>query len=178
MRAGKLARRYAQALAELAAERGMLDAIQEQAGLLAGVLEQEPTLLTVLGDDRIPQAERLARLRELFGDRLAPLVYHFLRLVLEKGRASILPEICDEVPRAVDRLQGVVEADVVAAKPLPPEQQEAVRARLEAITGQRVRLVVREDPSLLGGVVVRLGDLMMDGSVASRLRRLEERLTG
>src|SRR5690554_3016319 len=101
MRAGKLARRYAQALAELAAERGMLDAIQEQAGLLAGVLEQEPTLLTVLGDDRIPQAERLARLRELFGDRLAPLVYHFLRLVLEKGRASILPEICDEVPRAV-----------------------------------------------------------------------------
>ncbi|BAS28918.1 ATP synthase F1 subunit delta [Limnochorda pilosa] len=176
MRAGKLARRYAQALAELAAERGLLDPVQEQAQLLAGVLDEEPTLLMELDDDRIPREERLGRLRELFGERFSPLFYHFLRLVLEKGRATLLPEICAEVPRAIDRLKGVVEADVVTAAPLAEEQREAVRTRLEAITGRAVRLAVREDPGLLGGVVVRLGDLVMDGSVATRLKRLEDRL--
>jgi len=65
---------------------------------------------------------------------------------------------------------------VTVAKPLPEDQQEALRLRLEELTGQTVRLVVQEDPSLLGGVVVRMGDLVLDGSVATRLKRLEAQL--
>lgn len=172
----KLARRYAQALAELASERGILEAVEAGAGLVGGVLQEEPGLLRALDDDRIPLAERLARLQELFGDRLPPLFHHFFRLVLTKGRAGLLPEICAEVPRAADRLRGVVEADVTVARPLPEDQQEAVRARLEQMTGRTVRLSIREDPSLLGGMVVRVGDLVLDGSVATRLKRLEDYL--
>lgn len=176
MSASKLARRYAQALAELASERGILEAVEAGAELVGGLLQQEPALVLALDDDRVPLEERLARLQELFGDRLPPLFHHFFRLVLTKGRASLLPEICAEVPHAADRLRGVVEADVTVARPLADDQREAVRARLEALTGQTVRLAVREDPSLLGGMVVRVGDLVLDGSVATRLKRLEAEL--
>ena len=176
MRGGKLVRWYAQALAEPAAERGLLESIVAGAQLVGEVLQQEPSLVWALADERVPLEERLSRLRELFGDRLPPLFHHFFRLVLTKGRTPILPEICTEIPHAADRLQGVVEADVTVAKPLPEDQQEALRLRLEELTGQTVRLVVQEDPSLLGGVVVRMGDLVLDGSVATRLKRLEAQL--
>ena len=96
MSASKLARRYAQALAELAAERGILEAVEAGAELVGGLLQQEPALVLALDDDRVPLEERLARLQELFGDRLPPLFYHFFRLVLTKGGPASCPR---SVPR-------------------------------------------------------------------------------
>jgi|GEM_PF-5890324 len=98
MRGGKLARRYAQALAELAAERGLLESIVAGAQLVGEVLQQEPSLVWALADERVPLEERLSRLRELFGDRLPPLFHHFFRLVLTKGRPRSCPRSAPRSP--------------------------------------------------------------------------------
>jgi F-type H+-transporting ATPase subunit delta len=115
-----------------------------------------------------------AIVRRLFEGRVHPLVSSFLLLLVRKQREGLAPAVVAAYTALVDEREGVVEARVRAARPLSPEQAEKMRAELETITGRAVRLHLAVDPTLLGGVVVRVGDRVYDGNLRHQLDLLHD----
>ena len=101
---------------------------------------------------------------------------NLIGLMLRRGRIQELPRLAAEFRRLDDERQGVARASVTSTLPLEPDELQALKERLARSTDRRVELDLTVDPSLLGGLVVRLGDRLVDGSVRSRLERLRNRL--
>jgi F-type H+-transporting ATPase subunit delta len=168
-------RRYAEAVFQIATRDGTVDAWQERLDHLGGVLD-DPNIGRMAANPALPLGERerllLAGLEWDEGDPAANLV----RLLLRRGRIRLAGAMATEFRALVQRSRGIVGATVESATPLSDAEVEAIRERLEQMTGRQVELSVRVEPALIGGVAVRIGDRMIDASVRGRLRRLRERL--
>jgi len=103
-------------------------------------------------------------------------VLNLVRLLDQRGRLTLLPAIAAELTRLLDAMRGVVAATVTSAAPLEKDEIAEIAARLESMTGQTVKLDTAVDPSLIGGLTVRVGDRMIDASVRGRLERLRDQL--
>lgn len=174
-RPGASARRYADAAFEIADRDGTLDAWRE--GLQrAGDLLGDQQVAELLRNPALP-LERRAELidRALGADALPPL-RNLVVLLLRRGRVQLLPRVAEEFRRLYNRRHGVITATATSAAPLDEQELRALTARLEQLTGARVQLSLATDPDLLGGVIVRYGDRLMDGSVRGRLERLRAEL--
>ena len=169
------ARRYAEAAFEIALRDGTLDQWLEQLER-AAVVTSEGRASHSLEDPAVPFDARADALLSAMGPNVLPQVRNILLLVLRRRRVATLPRISREFRRLYNRRAGVTEATATSAAPLPPDEVEALRRRLEAIAGGRIELQLNTDPSLLGGIQVRLGDTLIDGSVRGRLERLRSRL--
>lgn len=176
MRSRKLARRYAVALGELAHERGVLEEVRRELESFQAVLLGEPNFRRVLEGENVSIEQKSALVREGFGERVSRLTLNFLLLVVAKRRESALPDIIEEFFAYADEVQGVVQVQLMTAKPLGQEQADAIAGRLSKVLGKEVRLSTEEDQDLIGGIIARIGNLVMDGSVKTRLRLLGERL--
>lgn len=169
------ARRYAEAVFQIAQRDGTVEAWLEQLDRVAAALIDEEVVRR-LEDPAVPFAERHAAFRALFKtDMLAPL-YSLLGIVLRRRRLELVPGIAREYRALYNRNAGIVEATATSAGKLDEGEVKALRARLEEMTGARVELRLAVDPALLGGVQVRMGDQLLDGSVRGRLERLRERI--
>jgi F-type H+-transporting ATPase subunit delta len=169
------ARRFAEAAFEVATRDGTVDEWREQLDLAATVVADE-TALDVLRNPAIPVEQRSDALNGLLGDRVSRPVRNLIQLMLRRGRIDELPRVASEFRRLDDARQGVVHATVTAAADLTQDEVRALTARLEQQTGGRVELEVEVDPSLLGGLIVRIGDRLIDASVRGRLERLRTQL--
>ena len=171
------ARRYAEAVFELGEEGNSLDQWREELGLLAEVAG-DAGALRVLENEKSPLADRVALLdRALTG--MSPLARNLARLLLSRGRFNLLPEINRIFEEMMDERNGIVRARVTTAVPLDAAEQRAIADRLRAMTGARdVRLQSIVDPSIIGGLVARVGDQLIDGSTRSRLVLLKRQLAG
>ena len=169
------ARRYAEAAFELAERDGNVDAWLTQLGDLAQAVSGE-SVVRHLEDPNIPVEERLSALLSALGGDAVPQLVNMARLLLRRRRADEIRGIYREFRRLYNRRAGIVEASATSAVELDDQELAALRARLEQMTGSRIELDTQVDPSILGGVQVRLGDLLIDGSVRGRLERLRNRL--
>jgi F-type H+-transporting ATPase subunit delta len=169
------ARRYAEAAFEVAVGDDAVDAWREDLGNAAGVVAEE-RIGRALANPAIPLETRLATAEATFGPLVGPKVLNLIRLMLRRGRIQELPRLAAEFRRLDDERQGVARASVTSTLPLEPDELQALKERLARSTDRRVELDLTVDPSLLGGLVVRLGDRLVDGSVRSRLERLRNRL--
>jgi F-type H+-transporting ATPase subunit delta len=169
------ARRYAEAAFEIALRDDALD------GWRAGLL-QAAELLTgehdapLVDNPPIPLVQRTALADGLLAGRIPPNVLNLVRLLVQRGRAEILPAVAVEYQRLLNRRRGVVEAVVTSAAPLGPEETSALRAKLAEMTGGDVDLTVLVDEALIGGLTVRVGDQLLDASIRGRLERLRTQL--
>lgn len=170
------ARRYAEAAFAVAAESSSYAAWRDDLAR-AGAALAEPGLAQVLANPAIPLAERERLLADTAGRGLAAKPLNLLRLLLQRGRIELLPKVAAEFGLLDDQRQGLSRALVTSAEPLAGAELEALTERLERLSGGRTILTSRTDPSLLGGLVVLLGDRLIDGSVRGRLERLRGRLT-
>ena len=132
--------------------------------------------LSVLANPAISTDRRAEVLDELLGSRTSRPVLNLVQLLLRRGRIEELPRVAAEFRRLDDARQGITHATVTSAVPLTPDDVQALTQRLEQTTGGRIALDVQVDPSLLGGLIVRVGDRLIDGSVRGRLERLRTRL--
>ena len=173
--AATTARRYAEAAFEIARRDDKVDQWLAQLDRVSAALA-DPTTVRRLENPRVPLAERHSALVSIFGGNVLAQVSNLLGLTLRRRRLESLPDIAREFRRLYNRQAGIVEATATSAARLEPADVDALRARLEQITGGRVELDLRVDPGLLGGVQVRLGDQLIDGSVRGRLERLRNRL--
>lgn len=176
MRSRKLARRYAQAIGELAFERNSVDEVGKDLKLVRTILTEQPSFSSLLSDPNTPKDKKDEVIVALFEGRVNRITLNFLRLVVDKQRGAELSSMIDEFFAYTNERQGIVEVEVTAASPIGAPEEEALIKRLSEITGFKVRLLVKEDVTLLGGIIARVGDLVMDGSVKTRLESLRESL--
>ena len=174
MRQASSARRYAEAAFEIALRDGTVETWLADLGRAARVSD-DPHTIRRLEDPAVPIGVRADALNAALGD-VQPKVRNLALLVLRRRRIEMLPRVALEFRRLYNRRAGVTEATAISAAPLAADDAQALRARIEDIAGGRVELDFEVDPSLLGGVQVRLGDRLIDGSVRGRLERLRTRL--
>lgn len=170
------ARRYAEAAYAVAAKDGAFAAWRRDLEGAAATLADRD-LVQALGNPAIPFTTRERLLGETLGRGLEAKPLNLLRLLLQRGRIETLPQVASEFGALDDRRQGLSRAVATSAEPLGPTEVKALTERLETLSGGRTALTTQTDPSLLGGVVVRIGDRLIDGSVRGRLERLRGRLT-
>jgi F-type H+-transporting ATPase subunit delta len=170
-------RGYAEALFSVAEAEEALDVVEDELFRFARALEREQRLRDALTDPVLPAERKRAVLGDVLGERANPHTVNLLRFLVEQGRARDLPAIVDElVALAAERRQAAV-AEVRTAVPLDAEHRERLAEALGRATGKRVELKVVVDPSVVGGVVARVGDQVIDGTVRRRLELARERLT-
>lgn len=168
------AKRYAQAVFDLAKERGTLDAWQADLDALAQAMS-DPLAAVFFADPAVAEERKRAVLdTALAGSQ--PEARKLARLLLERNRLAEAPRIADLYRDLVRDERGIAVAEVTTADPLPPGAEAMVRERLQALVGKQIELRPAVDPSIIGGLVARVGDRVIDGSVVSQLRKLRARL--
>lgn len=171
---GALARRYARALFEIARETS-LDQIDRELKELTE-LEKQEEVQKVLYHPHISLTEKKALMDKLLAGQLSDVMRHFLYLLIDRRRQDLLPLIGREFGRLADEARQIIEAKVASAVTLTPNQIERLKAELSRKTGKTVRLVTEVRPELVGGVLVQVGDRLMDGTIKHALERMRQEL--
>lgn len=176
MLSGALARRYAQALFEIASETS-LDQVEAELKALTGLVRDNEDVAKVLHHPHISLTEKKSLMDKLLAGQVGPTVLKFLYLLIDRRRQNLLSLIEREFGRFADEARQITEAKVASATALTPNQEERLKERLEKMTGKNVRLVAELRPELIGGVMVQIGDMVMDGTVAHALDRMRQELS-
>jgi F-type H+-transporting ATPase subunit delta len=176
MRIEVAAKRYAQAAFDIARERDELDRWVEDLGAIVDLAAQ-PGVVDVLASSRVP-FEGKERLLSSGLVGISPLALNLARLLVKKGRIAMAGQVRDEYLGLLDEHRGMAKAVVLTAVPLSDDEERAVAQRLRELTGKEVTLEGRVDPEILGGLVARVGDRLIDGSTRTRLLELRRRLAG
>ena len=176
MRDATIARSYAEALFELGERHEAHAAYAEAFHQLRALIEREPGVRLFLQSPKIEAPEKKAVLQKALEGRVPQLFLNFILVVLDKRRQRLLPEISREYDTLLDERSGRLHVEVTMAREPDERAEEDLRAELSRILGKRVIPHVVVNPKILGGLVVRYGDKVMDGSVRRRLSGLRRRL--
>lgn len=169
-----IAWRYAKAYFDLAVQARAVPEWREQAARAIAVVTDEDAA-QALTNPRLARTARTRGLLSLLHD-VSPQARNLARLLVERGRLALLTEVLAEYDRLADRASGVVRAEVVAAVPVDRALEESIAGALTARLGGEVQTVVKQDPEILGGLVIRIGDRVIDASVRARLQQLQASL--
>lgn len=171
-----IARPYAQAIFEIAREKGDLAKVSE-ALQIASAAVSDSSIASMIGNPDVTDKKIIALLIDICGDRATEAFGTFIKLLTEYDRLSVLPEISQHYDANRAELESTVEAEVVSATALSAAQKASITASLKARLGREVTLRCKTDESLIGGAIIRAGDLVIDGSITSQLSKLGHALS-
>jgi ATP synthase F1 delta subunit len=166
---------YARALFEAAEEADRVDAVASDLAAIAGAMDEVPELRAFLRNPQIDPAGKAEVLEQLTREA-DELVGNFVRLVAEKGRAGELPEISAELDALVAQAQNRLTVELTTAHELSDAEAKSIVQQIEKASGRTVEATRSVDPNLIGGIVLRIGSHLADGSVRGRLERLRHEL--
>ncbi len=178
MKDSRVARRYAAALFGVAVRDNILDAVAQDLTLISRFVAEVPYLRAILMQPLVSDQRKNKVATDAFGDRVTATSLNFLKLLIRKRREDLIDECVRQFRVLLAERNNTAEAVAYSAVPLSPDQVERLTQSLQAMTGKTVHLTAEVDHTMLGGVIVRLGDTIMDGSVRGRLHRLEQQLLG
>ena len=170
------AKRYSQAVFEIALETKELDRWQSDLEMIAS-LSEDATLIAWLESPKFHFDDKARLLREQLGD-VSPLALNLIYLLITRGGLSMVSDIANEYQRLLDSHRGIEQAEVTTAVPLDDEDKLKLEEHLSAVVGKKVVLKLEVDPSVLGGIVAKIGDKLLDGSTRSKLVALKRELAG
>lgn len=173
--ASSAAKRYAQALFSLAKERDTLDAWQSDLALLDSMAGNE-RIATYLTNPSITTDRKMETFASSLADNAQPETRNLAKLLIERNRTELIPEIREIFDGQVRAERGILVADITTADPLNDAERDFVREKLETLTGKKVDLNLHVAPEIIGGIIVRIGDQVIDGSVRNKLERMRSRL--
>lgn len=176
MRDTTIARNYAEALLALARKAGDLPAWGRLIDDVASAVERDDRLRHFLEAPQISADQKMTVLAKAFEDRAPRLFVRFLQRLVKNRRQMLIPEIASEYRDLVDEVEGRVHAQVTLATPVDDEQRASIARQLTQTFGKPVVPQVRINPNIVGGIIVRVGDRVMDGSVRRRLGILRNRM--
>jgi len=165
--------RYAQALFELALDSGNLPQFLEQADHVRDVLTHEQSFLL---HPQISAAAKKELINALFEGKISPDIMGFLTLSIDKNREHLILPVLNEFLDMANRAQGKTVAIVVSATPLSQGQIENLQRVLSKKTGKQVEILPKTDASILGGMYIHMGDLLIDRTIKTQLQKLSESL--
>ncbi len=174
-----LARRYAKALFAVGKENESYEAYNETLQGLAGLYASNPEIVDALTNPLYPLDVREKVMADMVSSMgVDKVMGNFLNLLVQKKRAEILPEISEEFQIMVNIEKNVSHGSIISAVELSDELQANVQATLEKLTGKKVVLSTSVDPSLIGGIIAKVGDLVLDGSIQTQLAGLKDSIKG
>ena len=174
-----LANRYAKALFSVAKEEDALDEYCSALNSFAELFATTPEVKDGLTNPLYPLDVRVKVMDHIVKNMDASqVVKNFLNLVVQKKRAAVLPEIAEAFQGLVDEQRNICQGKVVSAMKLSAKLTDKVQATLEKLTGKTVVLTTEVDPAIIGGIIAKVGDLVLDGSIRSQLVGLKESIKG
>ena len=176
MLANQLATKYAQAIYELAAEGNLLDQVEMELKLVESTIETYSDLSTLIYHPRVLPKTKKETMSKIFAQDVSDSVLKFLMLLVDKRRETALPDIISEYVKLANEARNIVEAQVTTAMPLDIDQQTALINKLGLVTGKGIVLKTKIDKTIIGGVIVQIGDKLIDGSIARQLQMLKNTL--
>lgn len=175
MPSGSAGKRYAQAVFELACSSEKLD---EWAGDLASIQQvfEDPEVGYRLDNPKVHREDKLALINSVLKDKLSTQGYNLAVLLVERSRHRFAKAILNEYIRLLNDLRGEAIAEVTTAVPIGDDEEASIRQNLEKITGKKIIIEKKIDPTIIGGLVARVGDTLIDGSIRDRLQALRKAL--
>lgn len=170
-----IARPYAEAVFACAMESGKLDSWAEELSLLAGLVS-DPSLHQVVADPLFGRANLTDLLLEICGDKLDQEGKNLVKLLVQNNRLAVVPEMVEMFQKLKDESQQILKVHVTSAFALNPTQEKNIADALKARFGREIVITSEMDPEMIGGVHIRAGDTVIDGSVKGRLRQLANEL--
>jgi F-type H+-transporting ATPase subunit delta len=174
---GSLARRYARALLDIGQEEKQLRRVLGEVDDFAGLLSKTPEvheMLFAAHVNRRDKSEWLGGAATKLG--FLPTTKNFLLLLIEKERMDVLPQILAELRRMVEEFEGIERVEVTSPSALSTAQRDQLSAAIAAKTGKKIELEEKIDPAVLGGMVVKVGSTVYDGSVRTQIHQIRENL--
>jgi F-type H+-transporting ATPase subunit delta len=169
------ARRYAEAIVSLAKENGSFEAWDRDLSRLAAAFRDDQAAQFLI-NPAVPVADKRQAL-ELILTGAQPQALNLVRVLLEHRRLQLVPDIYEVFTESWLAERGIAIAYVTTSEPVSPEDERVIRAQLQEMTGKQIELRLRVDPALIGGMIARVGDTVLDGSVQTKLRALRQRLS-
>lgn len=171
-----VSRRYAQAFFALAQETNNLDKLESELQTVVNIINENSELKKVMEHQLVSPEEKKAIINTVFAQDISEMTMNFLDVVIDKYRAAYIPGIYEEFVAYANATRNTIDALVKSAAELTDSELKTIKGKLADATGKNVRLLSELDPSLIGGVIVRIGDRVVDGSIAGRLAKLKDNL--
>jgi F-type H+-transporting ATPase subunit delta len=172
-----IANRYARAVFEIAKEDGLYEKYYHELSLFSSIINESKDLKELLINPVFDQAEKRAVVDSLLKKvDISNVTANFLKLLVDKQRIGILPDIEGCYRKLMDDVLRKIRVDVRTAFPLSAELSDKLQKRMEEFTGKKVEIAILEDASLLGGIVVGVGDTLYDGSIKTQLHNIRNLL--
>ncbi len=172
-----IAEPYAEALLSLGEEQNLLETIGNDVSLILATLASVEEWKRFLAVPLVKNEVKKNILRQVFGGKINPLTLNFLLLLVDRGRIVFLGQICRSFEKLLREKYQIALAEVTSAVPLSENQQEQLRQKVQAMTkASKVELSLAVNPDIIGGVVLKVGSQVVDGSLRGQLRRLSNRL--
>ena len=172
----KTARLYGGSLYDLAVEEGIADELKEQTDLVRSLFRENPEYVHLLSEPSLPLQERCSLIDKAFGEDAQKYLVNFIKLLCERGYLGDFAGCCEEFTRRYNADHNITQAVVTSAVALSKEQETALCARLEKISGKTVQMSVRIDPAVIGGIRVEIDGKELDGTVQGRMEGISRRL--
>jgi F-type H+-transporting ATPase subunit delta len=175
MKNTRVAKRYAMALMTASEQQKNIEGVAKDLDLIGKIMSESRELRLLVASPVVSPAKKRAVFNELFGQRVGKETLRFIGLLTSKSREAILSDVIEQFKVLHDEKLGVVNVDVRTTVELNYAQEKELRAQLEQRTGKKVRLHVTVDKSIKGGLVVRIGDTVLDASVTRQLELMRQR---
>lgn len=168
---------YAEALFEVALEENKVDLFLEELDFVVGAFKMHPEFFTLFKSPQINIVEKKEMIAEAFKGKLSDEISNFLKIILDKNRGYYIEQIKNQYENMLNKHKGIIKAIATTAIPLNDEDSLKLKEKLEKLTGKNIKLTNKIDESLLGGVLVRIGDKVIDGTIKGRLDEVKESLS-
>ena len=172
-----VSKRYASALFELAFEEQKHHKVQEELAFIRSCIEDEPSFFELLKSPLITADEKKDIISNIFRDRVCMEVLNFQYIIIDKGREAYIKDIVNEYILLVDSVQNKVDAVAITAVPMEKQDLLMLQANLSKSSGKNIQLQNQVDPTIIGGVLVKIGDKVIDGTIKNRLATMQEQLS-
>jgi len=176
MNAERIGRNYAETLLTLARKSGDIEQWGALIDAISVGMREDHTLKTFLESPKLSASHKIEILEKALGGGVPPLFLRFLEIVINKRRQMLIPEIASEYRNLIDESENRVHANVTVAREPSEAEQDALARQLSRLLGKKVVPHISLNPAILGGVIVKVGDTVMDGSVRRRLAVLRQRM--
>ena len=170
-------KRYATALFDLAASEGAMAKYEEEVKVIVKALHDEPDFMAVLQDHKVTKENKVSIVENVFTDKVSAPIVGLLVLLVNKGRQAEILSVLEAFLDMVKAESGIIKAVVTSAIPLKEEQLKALQEKLETSTKSKIELETIVDSSIIAGLIVRVGDKVVDASYKGELQTLKKQLS-
>lgn len=172
-----VAKRYASALFEVAREHETIDAVEKQLTQVNDVINQHDELKKVLQHPQVASKNKKALIRDIFQEDLKQEVLNLLMILVDRNRENIIPDLLEAYTVKANSERGIIDVTVTTASPLDEKEKELLAGKLSQALNKKMRIHTKIKPDLIGGILVRIGNRLYDGTIAGKLAGFQAEIT-